>query len=123
MAGSILDDTKKMLGIAADYTAFDVDILVNINSAFATLTQLGLGPTEGFLVEDNTIQWEAFTGSNKKLVSVKMYVFQKSKLGFDPPTTSFHLEALNAQLLQLEWRLNVERESTEWTDPNPPETP
>lgn len=123
MAGSILDDTKKMLGIAADYTVFDIDILTNINGAFSTLTQLGLGPADGFIVEDNTVQWEAFIGSNKVYSSVKMYVFLKSKLGFDPPTTSFHLEALNAQLLQLEWRLNVERENKEWIDPNPPETP
>lgn len=117
---SILNDTKKNLGIAEDYTAFDIDVMMHINGALATLNQIGIGPAEGFEIVDDTAVWTDFFGADLRLNSVKTYVYLKTRLGFDPPATSFHLAALERQIEQLEWRLNVVREATAWTDPMPP---
>lgn len=116
--GSILNDTKKILGVDAADTAFDIDILMHINSVFATLNQLGIGPEQGFAIENATPTWNAFLGSDPRINSVKTYVYLKVRMFFDPPSTSFHLEALNKQAEQLEWRLNTYREGTQWTDPS-----
>lgn len=118
---SILTDTKKILGIAADYTQFDPDITMHINSVFGTLNQLGLGPVEGFAIEDSTTEWDAYT-TDLRLQGLKTYIYLRVRLLFDPPTTSYLIEALNNQVKEFEWRLNVERERTGWIDPNPPPT-
>jgi hypothetical protein len=117
---SILTSTKKVLGIQEDYEYFDVDIIFHINSAFSTLNQLGLGPDAGYMIEDKTAVWGDFLGGNLHLNSVKTYIFLKLKIVFDPPQTSFVLASLQEQVRELEWRLNVERESTQWIDPDPP---
>lgn len=119
MEQSILTSTKKILGIAGDYTVFDLDIITHINSAFATLTQLGIGPAEGFEIEDNEAVWGDFTNDDPTFNSVKSYVFLKTRQLFDPPTTSYLLTAMEKQIQELEWRLNTRREETQWVDPNP----
>lgn len=119
---SILDSIKKVLGLESDYTAFDPDILMHINSVFSTLNQLGIGPEAGFMIEDSTPTWDAFLGDNLKLNAVKSYVFLRVRMLFDPPQTSFTIDAMKTQIQELEWRLNVERESTGWVDPFPPPT-
>lgn len=119
MAGSILTDTKKVLGIEEADTNFDVDVILHINSVFATLNQLGIGPDAGFMIEDKETTWDAYLGSDLNLNSVKTYMYLKVRLWFDPPQTSFHQEALDKQADELEWRLNVKREGEEWTDPDP----
>ena len=118
MEQSILISTKKVLGIAADYTAFDLDILTHINTAFSTLTQLGIGPSVGFMVEDDEAVWTDFIGADLKLHSVKSYVFLKVRMLFDPPQTSYLIEAMEHQIAEIEWRLNVDREATHWVNPN-----
>lgn len=115
--GSILNDVKKVLGIESNYTAFDTDILMHINSVFATLNQLGIGPDEGYVIEDSTPTWAAFIGTDPRLNSVKTYIYLKVRFYFDPPTTSYLIEAMNQQSRELEWRLNSYRESTQWTNP------
>jgi hypothetical protein len=92
---TILEDVKKQVGIVPDYDAFDDQLMMCINSAFATLHQLGVGPEEGFLVESNTV-WEDYI-STARLAFVKSYVSMKVKVMFDPPTSSFALDALNKQ--------------------------
>lgn len=114
MDDSILTSTKKILGLAEDYTAFDADIITHINAAFSTLTQLGIGPDEGFLIEDADTDWDEFIGTDKLYNSVKSYVFLKTKQLFDPATTSYVLASMEKQIAELEWRLNVTREGTEW---------
>lgn len=120
MADSILNDTKKMLNLAPDYTAFDTDIIININAAFSVLTQLGVGPEEGFIIEDATTPWNDFLGTDRRLYFVKVYIYLKARLVFDPPTTSFALEAIKEQITELEWRLNIHREGESWVSPFPP---
>ena len=110
MVDSILISTKKILGIDAAYTDFDVDIITHINSALSTLNQLGIGPIDGFMIVDDVTTWDAFLEYDSRLNSVKTYVYLKVRLVFDPPTTSFHITAINEQLRELEWRLNVHRE-------------
>jgi hypothetical protein len=118
MAGeSILDSTKKALGIAPDYDVFDVDILMHINTVFTVLSQLGIGPEDGFLVEDAEAVWEDFLGTGKQLNSVRTYVFLRVKILFDPPGNSFVMNALNEQIRELEWRLSVQREGSAWQSP------
>ena len=110
MSDSILESTKKVLGIDAEYDAFDLDITMHINSAFATLNQLGLGPDEGFMIEDNTAVWGDFLNDDMHLNSVKTLIYLKVRILFDPPTTSFALESFKKQIEEFEWRLNVYRE-------------
>ncbi len=119
MSDSILDNTKKMLGIEASYTAFDIDVIIHINTVFTTLVQLGIGPATGFMIMDNSKTWQDFLGVDLNLNSVKTYMFLKVRLAFDPPGTPYHISALNEQIKELEWRLNVHRETTQWVDPMP----
>lgn len=121
MEQSILTSTKKILGIAEDYTVFDLDIITHINTAFSTLTQLGVGPSTGFVIEDATSTWSEFIGSDLEIHSVKSYVFLKVKHLFDPPSTSYLIAAYERQMEELEWRLNSYREQTLWVDPRPVE--
>jgi hypothetical protein len=112
MTESILNSTKKILGIAPEYTAFDLDILTHINSVFSTLWQIGVGPVEGFRVDDETAEWAAFLGDDVRLNQVKSYVYLRVRLLFDPPTTSFAIASLSEQAQEMAWRLQV------ITDPN-----
>ena len=103
---SILTSIKKMLGIAEEYEHFDSDLIMHINSVFSILTQLGVGPEEGFMITDKSVVWEDFIPNAVKLQMVKSYVHLKVKLLFDPPLGSAVIEAMNRQISELEWRLN-----------------
>lgn len=118
---SILDTTKKMLGLDADYDVFDLDVITHINSTFSQLAQLGVGPSEGFEIEDSNKLWADFLGTNKLINSVKSYMYLKVRMFFDPPTTSFDLAAKKEQITELEWRLNVAVDKGLQT-PYPPST-
>lgn len=121
MITSILTSTKKMVGITEDDESFDLDIITHINSVFSTLYQLGIGPELGFMIEDKTAVWsEFFVEEDPRYNAVKSYVYLRVRLLFDPPQTSFGIEAQQRQVTELEWRLNVLREGEAWTDPNPP---
>lgn len=110
---SILTSIKKMLGMAEEYTEFDVDIIININSVFSTLRQLGVGPLEGFVIEDDDASWSDFTSDESKWQMVKTYVYLKTRLAFDPPTNGTVIESINKQINELEWRLYTEAEITD----------
>jgi hypothetical protein len=119
MIMSILNSVKKVLGLAEDYTVFDEDVIMHINTAFSTLTQLGVGPPEGFMIVDATAEWDEFIVDDIQYNSVKSYVFLKVQMLFDPPQTSYLITAKEKQIQELEWRLNVHREEDGWTDPDP----
>lgn len=119
MIDSILNSTKKILGIADDYTVFDHDILVHINSVFATLNELGVGPVDGFMISDDTALWSDYILGDAKLNAVQSYMFLRVRLLFDPPTTSYLINSMSEQAKELEWRLNVVREVRDY--PLPPE--
>lgn len=111
MSDSILNSTKQTLGLAADYTAYDVDVLTFINSTLSTLAQIGVGPPEGFFITDDAPTWDDLGIAANTLAMVRSYVSLKVRVQFDPPATSFVLEAMKEQIAQYEWRLNQAAES------------
>lgn len=119
MTDSILNSVKKNLGLTATYTAFDPDIIMHINTVFSTLNQLGIGPVNGFMIEDDTPVWDTFLGADIRLNSAKTYMYLRVRMLFDPPTTAHLISAMKEQIQELEWRLNVHIEETIWVDPNP----
>lgn len=119
MTDSILDSTKKTLNLASDYTAFDQDIILHINSVFSTLNQLGIGPSVGFMIADKTPVWADFLEGDLRLNNIKSYMYLRVRLLFDPPTLGYVIDAMKDQIKELEWRINVQRESIAWVDPSP----
>lgn len=122
MENSILISTKKILGLDEAYTVFDLDIIMHINAAFAVINQLGIGPSDGFFIENNTAVWDDLDLPPKQLGMVRTYVFLKARLLFDPPGTSYLLTAMDNQIKEYEWRLNaskeIEGQEDEWTPPS-----
>lgn len=108
---SILTSIKKLLGIAEEYTQFDVDIIKHINTVFMILTQMGVGPPEGFSITGAYEKWDDFLSGSTNLEGVKTYVYMKVQLMFDPPTSSAKLDSANRVINELEWRLNLAGES------------
>lgn len=106
---SILISIKKLLGITAEYTDFDQDLIMHINSVLMVLKQLGVGPKEGFSISDATAVWTDFL-PNGNVNLVKSYMYLKVRLMFDPPITAALVESINRQIAEFEWRLNVEIE-------------
>ena len=104
---SILISVKKMLGITEEYTNFDPDIIMHINSVFMILNQLGVGPEEGFMIEDDLSTWNDFLEDDSRLQMVKSYMYLKVRLLFDPPSSSTHMNAFNQSIAEFEWRLNI----------------
>ena len=102
---SILTSVKKNLGIPKEITAFDPDIILHINSVFAKLSQLGVGPSETFMIEDDYAEWDDFD-TNADLNLVRSYMFLEVRMLFDPPTASV-LTSMEKKIAEYEWRLNV----------------
>ena len=108
---SILTSIKMLLGIAEEYTQFDVDIINHINTVFMILTQMGVGPPDGFSITGTYETWDDFLSGSTNLEGVKTYIYMKVQLMFDPPTSSAKLESANRIIGELEWRLNLAGES------------
>lgn len=107
MQDSILMTIRKLVCGDPYADHFDNDLLVHINACFSILNQLGVGPEDGFVVTDDTQSWSSYIADNRTLNMVKTYVTLKVKKIFDPPLTSSVLEAMDKEISQLEWRLNV----------------
>ena len=107
MQDSILMTIRKLVCGDPYADHFDNDLLVHINACFSILNQLGVGPEDGFVVTDDTQSWSSYIADNRILNMVKTYVTLKVKKIFDPPLTSSVLEAMDKEISQLEWRLNV----------------
>lgn len=106
---SILTSVKKMLGIQDDYTHFDPEIIMHINSAFLILNQLGVGPDDPFVIESKMDYWDDFVDEGK-IDLVKTYVYMRVRLMFDPPTSGFLVDSLNKQIQEYEFRMSVQAE-------------
>ena len=103
---SILVSIKKLLGIDAEYKHFDPDVIMHINSVFSILTQLGVGPSDGFSITGDNEKWSEFIGEQpKKFALVKSYMNLKVRLLFDPPLGAAVIESINRQISEFEWRL------------------
>lgn len=112
---SILKSIKKLLGISDEETNFDSDIIMHINSVFAILNQMGVGPSKCFEIVDDTAVWNDFIEDDASYNNIKTYIYMKVRLMFDPPMSSSVLSAMERQISELEWRLNVNA-STELTE-------
>ena len=106
---SILNDVKEAVGIVPEYDVFDKQLIIDINSVFSTLHQLGVGPEEGFFIEGAKEEWDDFIDS-ARFNFIRSYVIMKVHVMFDPPTSSIALDALNKQIAEYEWRINSEAE-------------
>lgn len=115
MIESILDSVKKVLGIDPSYTVFDEDIMMHINATFGELQQLGIGPDYGFMIEDKNATWADFMGTTDPVFNMtKSFMVLSVRLLFDPPVTSYAIEAMQKQIDRLGWRLNVHREGLKY---------
>lgn len=113
---SILTSIKKLLGIDEAYTHFDLDIVMHINSVFAILTQMGVGPANGFSISGKDETWSAFISDRPDVFSmVKSYLYLKVRLLFDPPLSSAAIESINRQISEFEWRLFIAADPVENT--------
>ena len=104
---SILVYVKKLLGIQSDYNHFDPDIIYGINAAFAVLNQLGVGPESGFSISDDSTKWDEFVSDTTRLSLIKPYVYLKTKMLFDPPSSNVLTDSINKTISEYEFRLNV----------------
>lgn len=108
---SILTSIKKLIGLTDLDTSFDTDIIIHVNSVFMVLRQLGVGPTEGFYISDNTAIWSDFMSDDESTCNlIKTYIYLKVRLIFDPPTSSALSDAINKTINEYEWRLHVEKD-------------
>ena len=111
MEESILNSIKDLLGPDSSEDVFDNEILIHINMAISVLTQLGVGPSEGFIVTDQDVTWSDFLGDEKDIEMAKTFVYMKVKMAFDPPSSSFVLTSLEKSCDELGWRLSVVMDS------------
>jgi len=112
---SILLTIKHMLGIEAEYNHFDQDVMFNINTVLMTSNQIGIGPAAGFLITGEAETWVDLLGERIDLEAIKSYIYLKVRLLFDPPSSSFVLDAMQRQATEIEWRLWIQVENTAYT--------
>ena len=108
MAETILKTVKTLLGLDDESDAFDDEIKLHINGVFLTLKQLNVGPTTGYFLSTGDETWEEFFGTDPVIELVKNYVYLKVRLVFDPPSSSFVLDAYTKQSTEMEFRILVE---------------
>ena len=104
---SVLLSVKKMIGLTSDYTAFDTDIIIHINTVFEELNQMGVGPEEGFSISDSSTEWSEYFTYGKTSEMVKSYMYLKVRTLFDPPSSGTLAQAYNANLDEYRWRLLI----------------
>lgn len=107
---SILNSIKLQLGITPEYDIFDQQIIMSINTALSITNQIGIGPPGGFAISGPDETWKDFIGTDTSAIlvnSVKMYVYFRVKLSFDPPSSSSLTDAIERQLREIEWRLTI----------------
>lgn len=122
MTNSILLTVKKMLGIAEEYKAFDIDIIVDINATFLTLNQLGVGPSTPFQITGDDEIWSDFINP-EEMPGIQTYIYMRTRLMFDPPTNSFLVDSMKKQCEEFEWRMMMQAEWNKNASVSPPEEP
>lgn len=110
MTDSILQTIKQMLGLDPDCDDFNTDVIVFINDALFTLGQLGIGSKDFYSIDGDEQTWSEFLEDVKNYEAVKKYVYLKTRLGFDPPSSSFVIQSIEKQIAETEWRLMIEAE-------------
>lgn len=110
ISDSILESVKKLINAEGD-EYFDTDIIIHINTVFSVLQQMGVGPEEGFSIDDKTSTWDEFTEDEPLFNMVKSYMAIRVKLLFDiASANSYYINQLQAQADELEWRIKTAAE-------------
>lgn len=108
MNESILSSIKALLGIEDDYTVFDQDLVIQINTAISVLYQLGLETAKDYRVIDDQNNWSELMGDYTNVELLKTIIYLRTKKVFDPPQSQTLMSAIDSQIHELEWRLNIE---------------
>lgn len=108
---SVLTSIKKLLGINEEYDQFDQDLIIHINAVLMVLTQIGVGPSNGMIINDSSTTWNDILSDTSNIEAVKTYVYLKVKMIFDPPSSSSVADAMNRSINEYEWRLNINADS------------
>ena len=111
MNESILNSIKAMLGILADDTDFDEELISHINSFISNLTDIKIGPEDGFIIEDATTTWDQFTDDASIMAAARQYLFAATRLVFDPPSNSFVVTSLEKAKDEAYWRLYIKADT------------
>lgn len=119
MPDSILTGTKQSLGITEEVTNFDAELTMHINSVFADLNQLGIGPDNGYQMANKDDTWDELIGEDSRYNQVKSYVFMRVRMLFDPPSLGYLITAYEKMIKEAEWRINTAREDI--VNPAPPD--
>ena len=117
MEDSILLSVAKYIGLPEDYSVFDPDLVMHINSELSTLAQIGAVPDTGFVITGSDETWDdlfdatdAVGGlpyTRNSVQFVKEFVFIRAKIIFDPPQSSFVLKSLEDKANELMFRIEV----------------
>jgi hypothetical protein len=102
---SILNSIKKLHGISEEDTSFDTDMLIHINNVFMILNQLGVGPSDGFYIEDDVATWDDYVPNKFITRSIQSFMYIKVRLVFDPPASPTIVDALKSSAKEDEWRI------------------
>lgn len=117
---SILDYVKKMVtGAGPDDTSFDQELIAYTNGALMVMGQLGVGPIEGFRITSREQTWRDFLGDRPDLELVKIDVYLRVRLVFDPPTNSFLVNAISDQIKEYDWRIECWHKAGTHIEPDP----
>ena len=110
---SILRSVKKQIGLDPEYAHVDPDIIMTVNTVFVILNRVGVGPSKGFRIEDDSAEWTDFLPDDDlNFEAVKTYIAAKVRFIFDPPTSSIVMQALKDLIAELEWTLNINAETS-----------
>ena len=107
---SIFLSIKKFIGIDEEAKAFDPEILSDINTILFTLQQIGIGGSDAFVVTSEQETWRDLIGDSKNFEAIKTYIALKTKMLFDPSSSSFVMTSIENQIHELEWRLYFQAE-------------
>jgi hypothetical protein len=108
---SILTSIKKLLGINEEILDFDDELIMHINGALMVVNQIGLGEKNTMcLITSDSSTWDDLLGDRTDLEIVKLYVYLKVRLIFDPPTSAFVLDSITRQIAEMESRINIQTE-------------
>lgn len=111
MDDTILGTIKNLLGLPKEDNSFDQDLMININTVFGILYQIGVGSENSFYLTDSSTKWtEMFKDYIPLIDMIKNYTYMKVRLYFDPPSSSFVLDSLGKQIKELEWRIQIQVE-------------
>ena len=109
---NILKTISKNLGIQVEEDYFDPEVVVFINRALQRLCELGVGPKTPFRIVDGTETWSDFMSTDSsKFEGVKTFIYLYTRLLFDPPSSGFVTNSIEAEINKLEWLLMVDAEN------------